>query len=433
MTTDQFVGAGRQLPPVLAGFDLTDQAGFAAGFPHYVFARLRRDAPVLWHPPGQSADGEGFWVLSRHDDIMRAAADPLLSSQGGGGRMGGGTHLDDLAMGVHAGALLPMMDDPRHELISQLVGPAVGRRVVTALEDEFRRCAAAVVDAAVARGRCDFANDVSGPFAIQTMALVLGIPRQDWAQLGGWLDAVVGIVGRRSGKTDEAVRTTNLAIYGYCKHLLGAKRADPADDLTSVIACGEIRNDRGEPPLTAYEREVNFLLFLQTGSEQPRNTLAGGIVALAERPDLWRQLRADRSLLPGAVEEMLRWAPPNPYNRRTATRQMRFGDVHIQTGDKVTLWWASANRDETVFPEPATFDIWRMPNPHMAFGYGSHSCLGDRLARLQIRLLLDALLDRVKEIRVTGPVRWSPSNKHAVMVDLPVELLPTSHSRPDRT
>jgi cytochrome P450 len=383
---------------------------------------------VLFHPPGRTADGEGFWVFSRHADVLAAADHPAFSGQGGGGRAGGGTHLDDLKTGVHAGALLPMMDDPRHDLISRLVGPSAGRRAVERILDELRRYAGALVDRLAGQPVVDLPSDLTGPFAIELMALVLGVPEPGRARLVGWLDAVVGIVGRRSGVADEPTQRINLEIYQFCKQLLAAKRAEPGDDLTTVLATGEIDAAAGEAlgegPLTEYEREINFLLFLQTGSEQPRNCLAGGLLALAERPDQWRALRADRSLLPGAVEEMLRWTPGNPYNRRTATGDVEFAGARIRAGDKVTLWWASANRDEAVFAEPSTFDIRRDPNPHLSFGYGVHRCLGERLARVAMGVLLDALLDRVEQIELAGPVRWSPSNKHTVMVSLPARLVP---------
>jgi cytochrome P450 len=363
-------------------------------------------------------------VLSRHADIVAAATDPAFSSQGGGGRIDGGTHIDDMKTGVYAGALLPMMDNPRHELISRLVGPSVGRRAVERIVGDLRRRAEALIDGALERPECDVPSELTGPFAIEAMALVLGIPEADRAQLVSWLDTVVGLVDRRSGVADEQARQVSQEIYRYCRALLAAKRANPADDLSSTIACGEIAQEAGEGPLTDHEREINYLLFLQTGSEQPRNALAGGLAAFAEHPAQWRALRADRSLIPGAVEEMLRWTPGNPYNRRTATRDVEFAGPHIRAGEKVTLWWASANRDEAVFAEPSAFDVRRSPNPHLSFGYGGHRCLGERLARIEMQVFLEVLLDRVGEIQPAGPAVWSPSNKHTVMVGMAARLVP---------
>ncbi|MCZ7417351.1 MULTISPECIES: cytochrome P450 [unclassified Streptomyces] len=410
-----------ELPTVLGGFDLTDQAEFAKGFPHEVFARLRAEAPVLWHPPGQTADGEGFWVLSGYADLKEAAEDPVFSSQGGGGREGGGTHIDDLKAGVHAGVLINMIDDPRHELIKTLVGPPVARRAVEARLPELRAVAERYVEQAVRKGTADFQPDVSAPYAIECIARVLGVPEADLPQLIEWGQAVSGFDDRASGKVNENSAKVQYAIYEYGQSLIARKRAEPhtTDDLMSVMAREDIP---GDTPLSEYEREAFFNLLLLAGSEPARNTMAAGVLALAEHPEQWEALRADRSLLPGAIEEMLRWSSPTPYNRRTATRDTVFRDAEIKAGEKVTFWWASANRDASVFAEPTTFDIRRSPNPHLAFGHGTHSCLGEQLARTEIRLLLEALLERVREIRISGPVEWAPSNKHTVTLRMPVEL-----------
>src|SRR5439155_17363522 len=320
----------------------------------------------------------------------------------------------------------PMMDNPRHDHIKRLLNPAVTGRMAAAYEPQLRADAAALIDDALTRGKCDFATDIAERYAIRSIALLLGAPRDDWNQLVAWLHGVVGFTDRRSGKIDENSRNTFQAIQLYAKDLLAAKRADPAEDLTSVLARGEIDGDQDEPPLSDYERELNFNLMLLTGGEQPRNSIAGGIQGLAEHPDQWRALRADRSLVPGAVEEMLRWAPPNPYNRRTATRDVVVGDTLIRAGQKVTFWWPSANRDESVFAAAGTFDVRRDPNPHLTFGSGTHFCLGNEVARLEIRVLLEELLDRVAEIRLLAPVTWAPSNKHSVVLDLPAELVPAT-------
>jgi len=412
-------------PPVLDGFDLTDHARFATGFPHDVFARLRREAPVLWHPPGQTADQEGFWVFSRYSDIRTAAADPTFSSQGGGGRAGGGTHIDDLQTGVHAGVLLNMLDDPRHELIKHLAQPPVTRPTVEQRIPEIRELARDLVTRALASGTCDFQPDVSAPYAISTIALILGAPREDWPDLLTWAQAVAGFDDRESGKVNDQAAATAYAIYEYSQKLVAAKQAaEPAADLMSVMSRQDIPSGHGESPLSEYERHAFFCFLLLAGSEAPRNAMAAGMLALARHPEQWQALCQDRSLIPTAIEEMLRWSSPTPYNRRTTTRDVDFAGAQIKAGQKVTLWWASANRDESVFSNPGIFDIRRSPNPHLAFGDGTHFCLGDQLGRLEIRLLLEEMLDRVAEIRVDGDVTWAPSNKHTVTLHMPVQLVP---------
>ncbi|MFC9330338.1 cytochrome P450 [Kitasatospora sp. NPDC057015] len=428
MVTEKNLPADASLPPVLQGFDLTDQSGFAAGIPYELFARLRREAPVLLHPPGRLTDGESFWVLTRHADIAAASADPAYSSQGGGGRAGGGSHLEDLPVGGGlTGTVLAMMDNPRHDVFRHLLAPALTGGVVKSMEPELRSRAEALADRAVAAGRVNLVDDYSEPFSLQSVALLLGIPPRDWPVLTAWVHAVLGFTDRRTGLADERSRQTYTELRGYFGGLLAAKRLDPGEDLGTLLALGELPEGTGQPPLTEVEREANTSVLLVSGFEQPRNTIAGGLLGFAHHPDQWRQLRADRSLLPGAVEEVLRWLPANPYNRRTLTRDVELHGQRMRAGDKVTLWWPSANRDETVFADPDRFDIRRDPNPHLSFGYGTHYCLGDEFGRLEIRLALEALLDRVAEIRPAGPETWAPNHKHTVLLDAPVELVPAAH------
>ena len=415
-----------QLPAVLRGFDLTDQAGYADGLPYGLFARLRREAPLLYHPPGHTADGEGFWVLTRHADITFVTTDPAFSAQGGGGRKGGGTHLDDMPVGVHAGVLLPMMDNPRHDAIKHLLTPAVTGAAVARLEERLRSVARSLVDDAVRRGRADFVEDVSVPFALRAMALLLGVPETDWDLLTGWVRSVLGFTNRRTGEPDASSMATFGAMQQYFTDFVAARRSTPGDDLGALLAAGDLPAESGLPPLTDAERAGNAALFLVTGFEQPRNTIAAGVQAFAEFPEQWAALRADRSLLPTAVEEILRWAPANPYNRRTAVRDVRMHGRLIRAGEKVTVWWPSANRDEAVYEHPDRFDVRRRVNPHVSFGHGTHYCLGDDVGRLLIRMVLEALLDRAEEIRPAGRVRWGANNKHTVLLDLPVEF--TTHS-----
>ncbi|MEU3512260.1 cytochrome P450 [Streptomyces longwoodensis] len=416
------VGAD-QLPAVLGGFDLSDQDRFTDGFPHEVFARLRKEAPVLRHPPGRTRDGEDFWVLSRYDDVIEAAEHPLLSSQGGGDREGGGTHLDDLPAGTYSGAMLNMMDDPRHRLLRDLVSPSVTGPVLEALGPLITERAETIVSEVVERGSCDFQNDVAGRFSVEVMAALMGVPRADWPQFVDWTEVVMGYEDRASGESSSRSQAALLAMYQYGVELLARKRAEPAQDFLSVIAAGELPEGHGESPLRPYEREVFVNLLTLAGSEPTRNVIAVGLLALAEHPEQWQALRADRSLLDGAVEEMMRWSTPTPYNRRTATEDFTFRDVRFRRGDKVTLWWSSANRDENVFPDAMSFDVRRNPNPHLAFGRGPHVCLAVDLARLELRTLFTALLDRVAEVRLSGPVPWAANSKHTVALEVPVEFV----------
>ncbi|MEV7684142.1 cytochrome P450 [Streptomyces sp. NPDC088341] len=414
-----------ELPEVLDGFDLTDHARFAAGVPYGLFARLRRQAPLLYHPPGAgSADGEGFWVLSRYADIAAAGADPVFSAEGGGGRKGGGTHLEDMEIGVHAGVLLPMMDDPRHQALKDMITPSLSGSGSLLRVDLARADAARLVHRAVLQGSVNLVEALAEPLALRAVAGLFGVPGTDWDQLQSWTHQVIALADRRTGRSDENSRATFMTMARYFQGLLAAKRERPDPDFGSVLTHGRLPQSSGEPPLRPYEREHNFVVLMMHAFEQTRNVLAAGLLAMAEHPGQWQLLRADRSLLPGAVEEMLRWAPPNPYNRRTATRDVELHGHLIRAGDKITLWWPSANRDETVFDHSDTFDIRRDPNPHLSFGSGVHDCSGGEAGRLVMSPLFEQLLDHVAAFRLTGPVVRTPYNKHTVLLDLPVELLP---------
>lgn len=402
--------------------DLTDLDRFVAGFPHHVFDDLRRESPVWFHPPTvHTPGGEGFWVFSRYADIVNAAADAAtFSSETGGGREAGGTTLEDMAREWAIGVLLNMMDDPRHGKFRRLLTPSVAPRTLAAIEQDLRSRAVAIIDAALAKADCDFLVDVAAELPLQAVAQVVGVPQEDRHQVLNWANVTLDYEDREVGEATARTQQASAEMFAYGGTLLENKRREPADDLLSVVSHGLIDGE----PLTDIEQHMFFSLIIAAGSETTRNSIAIGMLALTEHPDAFERLRDDRSRLPNAVEEILRWASSTPYNRRTATRDVEIGGRQIRAGDKVTLWWASANRDEAVFAEPYSFDIARNPNPHLAFGRGTHFCLGAALARMEIRVVFDALLDKVADVAVTGPVEYVRSNKHAGVRHMPVHLMP---------
>jgi cytochrome P450 len=402
--------------------DLTDLDRFAAGFPHHVFDELRRETPVWFHPPtAHTPGGEGFWVLSRYADIVNAAADAATySSETGGDREAGGTTLEDMAREWAIGVLLNMMDDPRHGKFRRLLTPNVAPRTLAAIEEDLRGRATRVVDAALAKADCDFLVDVAAELPLQAVAQLVGVPQEDRHQLLDWANVTLDYEDREVGEATAHTQQASAEMFAYATTLLELKLREPADDLLSVVSHGLIDGE----PLTDMEQHMFFSLIIAAGSETTRNSIAVGMLALTERPDALDELRDERSLVPNAVEEILRWASSTPYNRRTATRDVEIGGQQIKAGDKVTLWWASANRDESVFSDPYSFDIARNPNPHLAFGRGTHFCLGAALARMEIRVVLDALLDKVGQVSLTGPVEYVRSNKHAGVRHMPVHLTP---------
>jgi cytochrome P450 len=407
----------------VTGIDLTDLDRFAHGFPHDVFTRLRREAPVWFHPPTvHTPGGEGFWVVSRYADVVAVAADPrTFSSERGGTREGGGTLIEDLPAGFATGVLLNMMDDPRHQKFRRLATGTVSPRALAVLETELRARAATIVDAAVARGRCDFLLDVAAELPLQAVARLLGVPQDDRHRLFAWANATLDYDGRDLGESDERTRAAQVAMFEYGSWLIEEKRRAPADDMLSAVVHGTVEDAEGHVASPSdLELLMFFNLLIAAGSETTRNSLAVGLLALIEHPEQWQLLRADRTLLSIAVEEILRWASSTAYNRRTATRDVVLADETIAAGDKVTLWWSSANRDHAVFPEPFRFDVRRQPNRHLAFGHGNHFCLGAVLARMEIRLVLEALLDRVDGCALAGPVEWTRSNKHTGVRHMPI-------------
>lgn len=400
--------------------DLTDLNRFTTGFPYEVFDLLRDESPVWFHPPTAHTPGdEGFWVLSRYADIVAAAADPVtFSSETGGGREGGGTTLEDMPRGLAVGALLNMTDDPRHAQIRRLLTPSTTPRALRAMEEDLRRRAVAIVNAALAKRECDFLVDVAAELPLQAIAQLVGVPQADRHELMNWANVTLDYEDREVGEINDRVVQAQAQMFTYGTNLLERKRSEPSDDLLSVVTQALIDGE----PLTENEQRMFLSLIIAAGSETTRNSIAIGMSALSEQPDAWERLRHDRELLPVAVEEMLRWASSTPYNRRTATRDVDLHGQHIAAGDKVTLWWASANRDDAVFTDPYAFDITRNPNPHLTFGRGVHFCLGASLARLEMRVMFDALLNQVGTITLTGPIEYVRSNKHAGVRHMPVTI-----------
>jgi len=400
----------------LEGIDLTDLGLFAAGFPDDVFTVLRREAPVWWHEPtSHTPDGAGFWVVSRHAEMLSMASDAAtFSSVGAPEAAGGGTLIEDLPYGFAAGVLLNMMDDPRHHRIRRLLTPAVAPRALALLEPELRTRTAAILDAVVPRGRCDFLLDVAVELPLQAIAMLMGIPDEDRHDLMAWTNATLTYDDRELGSRSTSSEQAAAAMATYGTALIERKRGEGGDDIVATMALATIEDEEGRPePLSDLELLMFFNLLIAAGSETTRNAIALGMAALIEHPAQWDLLRHDPTVWSTAVEEILRWSSPTLYNRRTATRDVEVAGERIRAGDKVTLWWASANRDEAVFDDPFRFDLRRSPNPHLAFGHRSHFCLGSSLARLEIRIMLEELLARFHRLSLDGPLERFRTNKHA--------------------
>ncbi len=411
----------------LDAIDLTDLDRFAGGFPHDVFTALRREAPVWWHPPTEhTPDGEGFWVISRHGDVLEVLRDAVtFSSETGPGRTGGGTILEDLPPGTATGVMINMSDPPEHTKIRGLVNRAFTPRAIDALDAWLRARNRAIVDAALERREVDFLVDVAAELPLQTIAQIMGVSQADRHQLFEWTTVITDYSDRDLAGTSERMAEAAIGMRVYADGLVAEKREHPADDMFSTVVHATAEVDGGAvEAMSADELQAFFSLLFVAGSETTRNAIAGGLLALLEHPDELARLRGDLGLLPAAVEEVLRWTSPTAYNRRTATRDVELHGQTIRAGEKTTHWYSSANRDEDVFDAPFHFDVTRQPNAHLAFGHGLHHCLGAALARREIRIMYEELLPRCAAIETTGPVEWGRSNKHTTIRHLPVRLVP---------
>ncbi len=405
----------------LAAIDFTDLNNFADGFPHDLFALHRRVAPVYWHEPTEhTPDGEGFWSVAGYAETLAVLKDPgAYSSVSGGDRPYGGTLLQDLAI---AGQVLNMMDDPRHAQIRRLVSAGLTPRMIRLVEDDLRRRARRLLGAVVPGEPFDFLVDVAAELPMQMICILLGVPESERHWLFEAIEPQFDFGGARKAALSQlSVEEAGSRMYAYGRELIAAKRAEPTDDLLSAVA-NAIADD-GTPVLADLELYLFFSLLFSAGAETTRNAVAGGLLALAEHPAQFRQLRADPRLLPTAVEEMVRWTSPSPSKRRTATRDVTLGEQPVRAGQKVQIWEGSANRDSSAFERPDEFDVTRKPNPHLGFGQGVHYCLGANLARLELRVLFEELLARFGDVRVAVPVEWTRSNRHTGIRHLVVTCL----------
>lgn len=404
----------------LADIDFTDLDNFADGFPHHLFAVHRREAPVYWHEPTEhTPDGEGFWSVATHAETFAVLRDPqTYSSVSGGARPYGGTLLQDLAI---AGQVLNMMDDPRHARLRRLVSSGLTPRMIRRVEDDLRTRARRLLDDVVPGRPFDFLVEVAAELPMQMICILLGVPERERHWLFEAIEPQFDFGRSRKASVGQLTpEEAGSRMYTYGMELIAAKRAEPTDDMLSLVANAV---DEELAPLSDLELYLFFSLLFSAGAETTRNAVAGGLLALADHPAQLAALRADPTLLPSAIEEMVRWTSPSPSKRRTATRDVALGGCRIAAGDKVQVWEGAANRDPAVFTDPDTFDVARKPNPHLGFGHGVHYCLGANLARLELRVLFEELLRRFAAVRVVEPVEWTRSNRHTGMRHLMVELV----------
>ncbi len=400
--------------------DLADAATFVAGVPHEWFTWLREHDPVHW-----TEAGGGFWVVSRYEDVVTVSRDPATFSSWRGTALLADLPQSDLeAMRLQ----LIHMDPPEHTALRKVVERAFTPRAVAAMREGVARSAREVVDQVIGKGECDFVTDIAAELPLFVLADVLGVPREDRRMLFDWSNRMVGMDDPEYGSADpvEADMSARIAIvemFQYAHELAETKRRDPGSDITSVLVHAEVDGKR----LDDVEFNMFFFLLVVAGNETTRNAISGGARAFLEHREQWDRLVLDPDLLVSATEEVLRWVSPVGQFRRTATRAVELGGRTIAEGEKLVMYYGSANRDPAAFgPSAAKFDVGRDPNHHVAFGFGTHFCLGASLARLEIRTMFDEMRRRLPEFESAGPAERLRSNFINGIKHLPVRFPPAA-------
>jgi cytochrome P450 len=385
------------VPSSIDPLDLVDPSRFAQhGYPHELWATLRAEAPVVYLEPEGYVS---FWAVTKHADIVDVASQPVRFSNAHG-----------LILG-HPGAPAPpsemvvMLDPPRHGPLRRVAMPRFTPRAIRSRHDEIDRIAGQVLDdlAASNGGEFDFVERVAAPLPIGVISWILGVPGDDWKLLFQWTNEIIGKDDpefRRPGETPgQTIRRARGELHAYLEDLIATRRVEPGDDIISQLIAAEIDGR----PLTPVQLLNYAELMVEAGNETTRNAISGGLLAFSEHPDQWERLKREPELLPTAVEEILRWVSPIIHFLRTATEDCEIRGQRIAAGDKVALFYASANRDEDVFGDPFEFRIDRQPNHHLAFGSGTHFCMGANLARVELETLFRHLLTRLEWFELTAP------------------------------
>ncbi|MGB8387614.1 cytochrome P450 [Mycobacterium sp.] len=411
--------------PTLDSIDLGDPELFRHGFPHDVFTVLREQAPVWRHPdtPGTKDVGRPFWVVSRHADIDAVSRDHEHF------RSYEGPSIPDWDPNAR-GLTLIAMDPPDHSRLRRLVNRGFTPRMIAMLEDQVQSWAATVVDHALEKGECNFVDEVACQLPMHMIADIVGIPGDDRAELFGLVRKMLDTLDPQSGRTEVELAESLGKTYAYAHELAEEKRRSPRDDVWSKLTTAEVEHPDGTSTrLSELELDLFFILLVIAGSETTRDSISAGLLALLEHPAQMEHMRRDPSVLDTAVEEIVRWTSPTSYFGRTATRDVILHDARIEAGDRVSLWYASANRDAAVFTDPFRFDVTRNPNPHVGFGgHGVHYCLGANLARRNIKMMFSELFARAKKIEMLGEPSYRSAGITNMITcslkDLPVRLLP---------
>ncbi len=412
----------------VCGLDLVDTATWANGVPHDALDTLRAAAPVAWQDEKQAArrasqlnSGQaapyspGYFAVTSHalvDEVSRNSA--VFSSALGGTQL---RTTDQMSL---AGLRLNMlnMDAPHHLRLRKIVTPTFSPRSVGALREYVVESARELAAGLAGSGTVDLVEAVSKELTARVLARILGMPLEDRYLIIKWSDALIGFEKAEQTGDIETTFAMRMELFEYGRRVLAAKRANPTDDLASQIANAVVEGER----LTDEEFCFFWILLVIAGNETTRNSISGSVLAL-QTEDAWGRLATQAEpISPTAVEELIRYVTPVIQFRRTATTDVTLGGQSVRAGDKVVIYYSSANRDPAVFAEPHRLDLSRDPNPHLAFGIGPHFCLGTRVARLQLSAILNELLVRYPRLKIDGDVEWTQSTFISGIDHLPVRL-----------
>ena len=410
----------------LSDIDLLSRDIFVERVPHEWFAHLRTHAPIYHHPePG----GPGFWVFTRHEDVSVLNRDweHFSSDQLRGGVVGLEEPTpevkarQDAMNDAGAGKMMLTIDPPEHTRYRKLVNRGFTPRVIRDLEDHLRQISAKIIDRALdGGGRVDFVTDIAAELPLEAIAEFLGVPYEDRHKLFEWSNKMIGSEDPEYAITEDDAAGASFEMYLYANALGSDRRLNPRDDIVSKLIHGEVDGEK----LSEMDFDLFFLLLSVAGNETTRNALAHGMNALLDNPAQYQAMVDDPSIIEAtALDEVLRWASPVMYFRRNVSQDTEYKGHQLRQGDKISIWFISANRDETVFDNPYDFDIFRNPNPHVAFGGGGpHHCLGVHLAKMEMKVLFEELVARAPRIdKLAEPARLR-SNFINGLKHLPVQL-----------
>ena len=403
--------------------DLADHDSYVAGVPHATFGRLRRHDPVAWC---DERDGSGFWAVTRYHDCLEVSSDfeRFTSTLG--------IRLEEMSDEETAARRMMLeLDPPEHTRLRRLANRGFTPRTVLTYEGAIRELAAMAIDRAVPKGEFDFITDIAQQLPMRMLGRMLGTPDEDGDQLVAWGDAFLGntdpeftthpvdLVDTDEYRMMPFRSPAALELFRYAERQAAERRAHPRDDIITKLLAPTIDGE----PLTDLEFKNFFALLVAAGNDTTRYTIAHGLWILIRHPELWDRWQDDPGLTPTATEEILRTGSVAMHFRRTATVDTELAGRRIAAGDKVVIWYISADHDEAAFPHPFRFDLARSPNEHMAFGRnGPHFCLGAWLARMEVKVVFEELMKRVDRFEPAGPVQRLRSNFISGIKHLPVRV-----------